>query len=77
MNVQCEPFSGEVAAVANDEQDIQYENDPMKDCCIENEEVMAQEVMASVREIVANKLLLMIDESLEDILRRSILQHTK
>lgn len=60
LNDESEPRSGEVAAIASDDPDVQYEN-RSKERCRTNDEY-----------VIANELSNMIEELLDDIIRNSL-----
>lgn len=72
LNVKSKLWSGKVAAGANDELNVAHENRPTEGCCTNDKDVILREVKSAVNDLVANELWTMIEDSLGDILHKSL-----
>lgn len=72
FNDESEFWSGEGADGANDELNVEHENCPTERRSINNENLIVKEVKSAVKDLAANEMLTIIEESLDDILSKSL-----
>lgn len=69
---ESKPWSGEVAAAANDEVSLEHKSLHIENWCTNEEDMIAREARPAVVEIATNELSTMVDEFVKDILGTSL-----
>lgn len=68
LNDESQPWHGEVAAEFDDVSNIKHESWPTKIRCEENGNVIVREMKSVVKNLVANKMVKMVETALDNVL---------
>lgn len=72
QNDESELSSGKAAVAAKEDAPSGFKRCLIESCCNENDDIIAQKVMSTVRELAANGMATMVEEALDEVLHKTL-----